>query len=473
MYQSGCEDTIVAISTPLGQGGIGIIRMSGNKALAVADKLFLARSGKKPSLAPTYTVHYGWIVSHHKKEKQGSAKTAEIIDEALLTVMRAPKSYTTEDVVEISCHSGLTSLQNILNLCLDLGARLAEPGEFTKRAFLNGRIDLAQAEAVLDVIQSRTDAYLKVSLHQLKGDLTVELEAIREILMNTYVEVEAIVNFPEDEINAASTEQLSKRIQAASRRIKELLKSSEQGRILREGIKIVICGKPNVGKSSLLNVLLKQPRAIVSQIPGTTRDTIEENAQIKGVPFQVIDTAGILEPRDFIEEEAVKRSRQHIESADLILFVLDGNARLGEEDERLIKNIKEKNLLILINKCDLPLKLDEKKIRMFLKGSTVLKISALKKTGIRALEKAIVENVWHGKTVHVHGILVSNMRHINALNACAATLERIKKSLKDGLSFEFISEEVKLAVNYLDNITGRNVDEDLLDSIFSQFCIGK
>jgi tRNA modification GTPase len=458
------EDTIVAISTPIGEGGIGIVRLSGKQALPIADQLFTAKSKLKPSQAESFKVHYGWVVSPFG---------TEIVDEALLTVMRSPRSYTKEDMVEVSCHGGLRALKTVLSLATTLGARLAEPGEFTKRAFLNGRIDLTQAEAVLDIIQAKTDVFLRVSTRQLKGELSSELESIREKLMEIYVEIEAIVNFPEDEIDASGRSPLLKKIESAQQKVEHLLASSEHGRILKDGIKIVIGGKPNVGKSSLLNVLLKQPRAIVTDIAGTTRDTIEETVQIKGIPFQLVDTAGLLEPRDLIEEEAVNRSRLYIEQADLVLMVLDGHRTLSREDELLMENMKNRHVLVVINKCDLPLKINREKIRELLKGKKILKVSAKEKTGIVELEEALVESVWQGAHVSTDGVLVSNIRHINALKDCQQSLEKSCRIVQDGLSFEFVSEEIKTAVNFLDSITGRNIDSDLLENIFSQFCIGK
>ncbi len=460
------EDTIVAISTATGQGGIGIVRLSGNQAVSIADHMFVSRDGCKPSSFNNFTLHYGDVIDHQQNG---------VVDEALLSVMRAPKSYTRQDVVEISCHGGIVSLRAILMLSTKLGARLAEPGEFTKRAFLNGRIDLAQAEAVLDVIQAKTDMFLKVSTHQLKGDLSLELEAIRQQLMDIYIEIEAIVNFPEDEIenNKEGLAAIEGKIVLASQRVNALVQTGEQGRILKEGIKIVLCGKPNVGKSSLLNVLLKTPRAIVSEISGTTRDTIEETAQIRGIPFQLIDTAGILDPRDLIEKEAVKRSHMHIAGADLILFVFDASDDLTVQDEHLMASVTGGNIVIVLNKSDLQQKIDLECVCKRYKNAKVVEVSALKRLGIDELEGAIVDNVWDGKTSDTHGILVSNGRHIQSLTKCLESLKKGKSILTEKVSLEFVSEEIKLAINFLDNITGRNIDQDLLDNIFSQFCIGK
>jgi len=469
MYQlKSLEDTIVAIATSTGQGGIGIIRLSGKQSLEIADQMFVAKNGKLPSSFKSFAVRYGEVIDKKKKEP---------IDEALLTVMRGPKSYTKENIVEISCHGGSTSLRSILTLANRCGARLAEPGEFTKRAFLNGRIDLAQAEAVLDIIQAKTDAFLKVSTNQLKGDLSTELEKIREQLMNIYIEIEAIINFPEDDVDNNGGNKnyvpLQEKILAAKQCVDTLLRSSEHGRILKEGIRIVICGRSNVGKSSLLNALLKTPRAIVSSVAGTTRDTIEETVQIRGIPFQLIDTAGILEPRDFIEEEAVKRSHMTIGGAELILFVFDSNEGLTQEDEQLMHVVNGANVVAVLNKCDLPQKIDEGQIKKNYKNLKVLKVSALKRLGLDVLEAAIVENARQDQRAEPHGLLVSNIRHIRALKDCTASLEKGQTILKEGISLEFVSEEIKVAVNYLDSITGRNIDEDLLENIFSQFCIGK
>jgi len=467
MYQiKSLNDTIAAISTPGGIGGIGIVRLSGKKAVSIADKMFISRSGKRLDQATSHTIHYGWIVRDLKSSQ-------ERIDEVLVTLMLAPRSYTKEDVVEISCHGGIVSQRAILSLAIKLGARFAEPGEFTKRAFLNGRIDLAQAEAVLDIIHAKTDAFLKLSTNQLKGELSAELEVIREQLMHIYVEMEAVLNFPEDEIDSQGRGKLFKDMEQCGKRIKKLLVSSEHGRILKEGIKIVLCGKPNVGKSSLLNVLLRQPRAIVSDIAGTTRDTIEESAQIMGIPLQLVDTAGILEPRDMIEQEAVKRSRMYMRSADLVLLILDASQGWTREDWNLSEGVKGQNVLIVVNKTDLKRQIKISHIKEVLGDVQIVEVSALEKAGIVSLEKAIIQNVWQSKTVNTHGLFVSNLRHIHALEDCDAILKKAQGFLKQELSLEFISEEIKAAVNCLDNITGRNIDADLLDNIFSQFCIGK
>jgi len=476
------DDTIAAIATPLGQGGIGIVRVSGPEALRIADDIFISPRNQKLSQAKTHTVHFGRIINRAQKNE-------ELVDEVLVTVMRAPKTYTCEDIAEISCHGGQMALRKILDIVLQKGARLAERGEFTKRAFLNGRIDLTQAEAVLDIIEAKTDSFLQSSVKQLKGDLTVELEAIREILMDVYTELEAMVNFPEDDIAAEEDEaailrrkakggigdegELKEKIAQAERRVKKLLQFRREGKIFRDGARVVICGKPNVGKSSLLNVLLRQPRAIVSGIAGTTRDTIEELTQINDIPVQLIDTAGILKPRNTIEKEAIRRSRLHIKEADLILFMLDASGTFDQKDKAIALNLKKKNVIVVLNKCDRKVKIDTKKIKFFFPCNEKVKISARLKENIGELKEKMAKNILHGHLIEPGTLLISNIRQIASLDKCLQAVSRAEKHLNERLSPEFVSEEIKQAVNDLDQITGRDITEDLLDKIFSAFCIGK
>ncbi len=465
MYQyKGLEDTIAAIATPAGQGGIGIVRISGKEAIAMADAVLRLQGAKTLVECKTHTVHHGWAVN---------AKSGEMIDEVLVTLMRAPKSYTAEDVVEINCHGGMTVLRAVLQAVLNAGARLASPGEFTKRAFLHGRLDLTQAEAVMDVIHAKTENFLRQSQHQLKGELSTQLKSIREELIKLYVMVEALINFPEDGIDAQSRQQILNRISVQEKSVAKLLGSSQSGRILKEGIRIVLCGKPNVGKSSLLNALLKEQRAIVTDIAGTTRDVLEESAQMKGIPISLVDTAGILEPRDLIEQEAVSRSHLYIKSADLVLLVLDHSHPLEEQDRLLMEQIKAARALVVVNKMDLHGKLDISVPKKIFGTEHVIKVSALKAQSIQDLEAKIVESILKDKNFDTHGILISNIRHIKALDEAQKNLQDACRLMNENTSLEFISEELKAAVNQLDAITGRNIDEDLLDRIFSEFCIGK
>jgi len=465
MYQyKGFEDTIAAIATPVGQGGIGIIRISGKDAISIADAVLRLHGGKKLASCQSHTVQYGRVVN---------AKSEDIIDEVLIVLMKAPKSYTSEDVVEINGHGGMTVITQVLKAVLNAGARLATPGEFTKRAFLHGRMDLTQAEAVLDIIHAKTENFVRQSQHQLKGELSTQLNQMREEVIKLYTMVEALINFPEDGIEAQGRAQILERISLQEGLIAKLLESSKSGRILKEGIRIVLCGKPNVGKSSLLNALLKEQRAIVTDIAGTTRDVLEESAQIKGISISLVDTAGILEPRDLIEEEAIKRSHLYIKSADLVILVLDNSRSLEEQDNLLMEQVKQACVLVVINKIDLETRLDQSVPAKIFTSNHVLEVSALDPLSIQRLETKIVDLIRQGKDLDAHGLLVSNIRHIKALEEAQNNLQAACRLMNEHTSLEFISEELKAAVNQLDAITGRNIDEDLLERIFSEFCIGK
>ena len=366
MGNIGLDDTIAAISTPIGEGGIGIVRLSGRDSLKFADKIFISKDGKKPSGFKTYTVHYGHIVEKSK----GKSQKAKVIDEVILTVMRAPRSYTKEDVVEINCHSGIAPLKKILDLCLINGARLAEPGEFTKRAFLNGRIDILQAEAVLDIIKAKTELSLRSALNNLEGLFSKKINEIREKLIDIYARMEASIDFSEEDLRGVRKENIFKKLKMIKNEVEKLVSDSNQGRILRQGIKTVICGSPNVGKSSLMNAILKESRSIVTPIPGTTRDTIEEIVNINGIPVMLVDTAGITDTDHLVEKEGIRRSRIYLENADLVLLVLDWSRRLNKDDLAIIKKIRDNNkeAVVAINKTDLKKKLDIKKIKGEIRG---------------------------------------------------------------------------------------------------------
>lgn len=478
------NDTIVAIATSIGQSGIGIIRISGKDALTIADKIFISKDKKAVATFKTYTIHYGWIVrnrgsslvvSDSKKINntihESRFTSHEIIDEVILTVMRSPKSYTKEDVVEINCHGGIVSQRAILDLVLEQGGRLAEPGEFTKRAFLNGRIDLAQAEAVLDVIRAKTDSALKISLEQLKGALSKEINILRKDLLEVLSVLEANIDFPEEEIDGVNFKKSGQKLDKINKQLTSILEAAKMARIFREGINVVICGKPNVGKSSLLNALLKKERSIVTPLAGTTRDTIEEIIDIKGIPIKIMDTAGILEPRDLIEKKAVQRSKKYIATADLVILMFDANTKLSKEDKILIKIIKNKSVISVINKIDLRELIEKEKIAQWFKH--VISISAKKIKNINLLEDKICELVYKRHVVHYESILISNTRHIEILKKAQKLVASAMNSVDNKLSYEFIAQDVKDALEYIDQILGKKFTEDLLDKIFNEFCIGK
>lgn len=452
------DDTIAAVSTPIGKSGIGIVRLSGKDALSIADRIFVASNGLRPSQFPSHSLHYGWIID---------------IDEVLLTVMRAPKTYTREDIVEINCHSGLVVLRKILELVLKLGARLASPGEFTKRAYLNGRIDLAQAEAVLDMVNSQTQDALKATLGQLQGRLSQKINVLRKNILDILTQIEASIDFSDQEIETKSQEELLKKMNEVSFDLKELLDSAEKGIILRQGVSCAICGRPNVGKSSLLNALLKRDRAIVTPIPGTTRDTLEETLDLFGIPLRLIDTAGIVRERDLVEKEAVKRSRRCIKEAGLVLLVLDASKGLTSEDLAISRYISQRSAFVVLNKQDLPAKLTRDEAKELLPERKVLSISALCGTGLDKLEREIADFVWQGKASFNGQVLVTNIRHREALKKAQKFVQRAIKVLKTGQSAEIIALEMKEAEVSLGEIIGRISCEDILGRIFSQFCIGK
>lgn len=460
MWEDSLQDTIAAISTALGEGGIGIVRLSGPESLRIASKIFVGLDKKKPEQFKSYSLHYGKIVDQHK-----------IIDEVLLTVMRGPKSYTRQDVVEINCHGGLLSLRKILELALKHGCRLAAPGEFTKRAFLNGRLDLAQAEAVIDIIRAKTESALKISLGQLSGSLSGEINKIRQGLLDILVILEANIDFPEEGIPAQDLTEIAHNLTAIDARLNALLSSASGGRILREGLHVVICGKPNVGKSSLLNALLKKERSIVTPVAGTTRDTIEELIDIKGIPVRIVDTAGILKPRNLIEAKAVRLARRQMSLADLIIILFDASRKLDQKDRKLIKEVKNKKVIAVVNKIDLRARIEKDEITgIFPK---VVELAARSGKNLNLLEDALYDSVYQGKLPGPEFILVSNLRHIQALRDAQKLISQARVILADKLSIEFITQNLKDACVYLDKILGKNFSADLLDRIFTDFCIGK
>lgn len=454
-------DTIAAISTPLGEGGIGIIRISGKDAIAVASKIFQSSKGVKLSDVKSHTIHYGFIID---------PETGERIDEVLVTVMRAPNTYTREDVVEINCHSGYLTLKRILDLVVCQGARLAEPGEFTKRAFLRGRIDLSQAESVIDLIRAKTEQAQKIALEHLSGKLSEKINELRDSLMRVCAHVEAYIDFPEEEIDGLTHEQIQGEINRIKEEIKKLIEGYEEGKIYREGLRAAIVGKPNVGKSSLLNALLMKDRAIVTEIPGTTRDIIEEYVNIKGMPLKIVDTAGIREAHDLVEAEGIKRSLRAVELAELILLVLDSSRPIDSLDEEIINRVIHKKVIVVINKKDIKSK--EFQLPHSLKDKPAVEISALKGDGIQQLKELIFNTTISGR-YEQEGVIVTKLRHKVALDNALEALDNALKSFENSEPLEITAMFLREALSFLGQIVGVVTTEEILNLIFSEFCIGK
>lgn len=450
--------TIAAIATPLGEGGLAVLRVAGPKALAVADKVFVpvGKSAQKPSAAASHTVHYGRI------ERDG-----RFVDEVLVAVLRAPRTFTREDTVEISCHGGLLPAKLVLDALLAAGARPAEPGEFTQRAFLNGRIDLAQAEAVADLIHARTELALAAAGEQLAGKLSQRINQLRDDLVKTLAHIEAHIDFPDEDIAPDTRGQLLTRLERGIAFMDELLRTANEGQVLRRGIRAAIIGRPNAGKSSLLNQLLGHDRAIVSPVAGTTRDTIEETANIRGLPVVFVDTAGLRESRDDIEREGIRRTRAMVAKAELVLHVLDATEPMSAEDEQFLAELGGKKRIVVLNKSDLVPADCYKTLKQ------AIAVSCLTGSGLEALKDAIKETVWAGE-IHAEMLQVAiNSRHQDALQRARAATVRTAEALRTDLTLELVALDLHIAVNAVGEVVGRTTTEDLLDSIFSQFCIGK
>lgn len=456
--------TIAAISTPLGEGGIGIVRLSGEDAIEIADRLFYSPKGKTVSQSKSHRVLYGFIKD---------PSTDRFADEVLLTVMRSPNSYTREDVVEINCHGGMLSLRKVLELVLEQGAVLAEPGEFTKRAFLSGRIDLSQAEAVLDLIRAKTDESRKVALEQIRGRLSQAINEISSKLTDICVHVEAYLDFPEDEIEPAAEEGITQNINVVMHKLNTLLRSYEEGRFFRDGLPAAIVGRPNVGKSSLLNALLQRDRAIVTEMPGTTRDVIEEYLNIDGLPLRIMDTAGIRESHDMVEQEGVKRSLKAIEDAGLVIAVIDGSAALRDEDFMVLEKLSSGTAIIAINKSDLPSYDGGLASKLASYASQVVGISAKRGSGLDMLKGTIKEVSLKDIKEPGEGLFLTNLRHKLALEAAAASLKRALEAIETKQPLEIAAFELREALDRIGDITGAVSREDILNRIFDNFCIGK
>lgn len=458
------NQTIAAIATALSESGISVIRVSGNSAVAIVDRIFMTR-GKKHILnhAQSHTIHYGFIFDGE-----------EIIDEVMVSLMRSPKSYTTEDTVEINCHGGVWITNRVLEIVLKNGARLATPGEFTKRAFLNGRIDLSEAEAVMDLIASHNELARKCSVSHLQGAVASAIKSLRERILYEIAFIESALDDPEHVTLDGYTEKLSGVLETLLFEIGKLLDSCDNGRMLKEGIKTVILGKPNAGKSSLLNVLAKEERAIVTDIAGTTRDILEESVRIKNITLRILDTAGIREAEDKVEEIGVERAVRSAQDADLILYVVDASIPLDKNDTAIVSLADQKNTIILLNKTDLPAVITEEDVKkMFQSRLPVIKISIWEHTGIDELENTIERLFFHGKISFTNEVFITNIRQKEALQEACNSLLLVKESISHGLPEDFYSIDLMSAYTSLGRITGEEVGEDLVNEIFSRFCMGK
>ena len=457
-------DTIAAISTAPGEGAIGIVRISGDLAISIASSIYQCGT-KQLEEQKTHTIHYGHIVD---------PKSGEVYDEVMVSVLRAPKTFTREDIVEINCHGGIVAINRVLQLVLRMGARLAEPGEFTKRAFLNGRIDLSQAEAVMDLIRAKTDKSMQLAMRQLDGQLSHLIQNLRQEILNTLAQVEVNIDYPEyDDVEEMTLQLLREKTQQVLQGIRALLNTASQGKILRDGLKTAIVGRPNVGKSSLLNVLLREEKAIVTDIAGTTRDTIEEYVNVRGVPLQLIDTAGIRETDDVVEKIGVERSRKALKEADFVLLLLNQSETLQEEDIRLLETTKGMKRIILFNKTDLPSKLSKEDIAPYANEEEIVTTSMLNKEGIDQLEEKIAGYFFQGQMNERDATYLSNTRHIALLEKAEQALVEVQNGVEMEMPVDLIQIDFTRAWDLLGEITGDSVQDELLTQLFSQFCLGK
>ena len=455
-------DTIAAISTATGEGGISIIRVSGDRALQVAGRIFKGKNSKSLDTMEAYTMRYG-----HIAEFDGD----DIIDEVIVSYMKGPRSFTAEDTVEINCHGGIVATNKVLENVIKAGARIAEPGEFTKRAFLNGRIDLSQAEAVIDIIRAKTELSMKSAVMQADGNLSKSVRELRDRLIALIAHIEATVDYPEDDLEEITAVQVTARLNEVAQELGKAIETADEGKILREGLSTVIVGKPNVGKSSLLNTLLMENRAIVTDIPGTTRDVIEEYINIKGIPVKIVDTAGIRETEDVVEKIGVLKSREKIEEADLVILLLDSSRELTDEDREIISIIEGKKYIVLLNKSDLAGKIDIEGIEG-LEPEYVISTSVVQGFGIDSLKEAIVKLFFHGE-IKQNGLVITNMRHKEAMMAAKSSCLQAIEALRGTSSIDLASIDIRNAWYSLGQITGDTMEEDIIDKIFSEFCLGK
>ncbi|HEH3129998.1 TPA: tRNA uridine-5-carboxymethylaminomethyl(34) synthesis GTPase MnmE [Staphylococcus aureus] len=456
-------DTITSISTPMGEGAIGIVRLSGPQAVEIADKLYKGKHLLND--VPSHTINYGHIIDPESKE---------VVEEVMVSVLRAPKTFTREDIIEINCHGGILTINRVLELTMTYGARMAEPGEFTKRAFLNGRIDLSQAEAVMDFIRSMTDRASKVAMNQIEGRLSDLIKKQRQSILEILAQVEVNIDYPEyDDVEDATTEFLLEQSKEIKQEINRLLDTGAQGKIMREGLSTVIVGKPNVGKSSMLNNLIQDNKAIVTEVAGTTRDVLEEYVNVRGVPLRLVDTAGIRETEDIVEKIGVERSRKALSQADLILFVLNNNEALTQEDYTLYEVVKNEDVIVIVNKMDLEQNIDINEVKDMIGDTPLIQTSMLKQEGIDELEIQIRDLFFGGEVQNQDMTYVSNSRHISLLKQARQTIQDAIDAAESGVPMDMVQIDLTRTWEILGEIIGETASDELIDQLFSQFCLGK
>ncbi|HFX6799946.1 TPA: tRNA uridine-5-carboxymethylaminomethyl(34) synthesis GTPase MnmE [Staphylococcus aureus] len=456
-------DTITSISTPMGEGAIGIVRLSGPQAVEIADKLYKGKHLLND--VPSHTINYGHIIDPESKE---------VVEEVMVSVLRAPKTFTREDIIEINCHGGILTINRVLELTMTYGARMAEPGEFTKRAFLNGRIDLSQAEAVMDFIRSKTDRASKVAMNQIEGRLSDLIKKQRQSILEILAQVEVNIDYPEyDDVEDATTEFLLEQSKEIKQEINRLLDTGAQGKIMREGLSTVIVGKPNVGKSSMLNNLIQDNKAIVTEVAGTTRDVLEEYVNVRGVPLRLVDTAGIRETEDIVEKIGVERSRKALSQADLILFVLNNNEALTQEDYTLYEVVKNEDVIVIVNKMDLEQNIDINEVKDMIGDTPLIQTSMLKQEGIDELEIQIRDLFFGGEVQNQDMTYVSNSRHIPLLKQARQTIQDAIDAAESGVPMDMVQIDLTRTWEILGEIIGETASDELIDQLFSQFCLGK
>lgn len=456
-------DTITSISTPMGEGAIGIVRLSGPQAVEIADKLYKGKHLLND--VPSHTINYGHIIDPESKE---------VVEEVMVSVLRAPKTFTREDIIEINCHGGILMINRVLELTMTYGARMAEPGEFTKRAFLNGRIDLSQAEAVMDFIRSKTDRASKVAMNQIEGRLSDLIKKQRQSILEILAQVEVNIDYPEyDDVEDATTEFLLEQSKEIKQEINRLLDTGAQGKIMREGLSTVIVGKPNVGKSSMLNNLIQDNKAIVTEVAGTTRDVLEEYVNVRGVPLRLVDTAGIRETEDIVEKIGVERSRKALSQADLILFVLNNNEALTQEDYTLYEVVKNEDVIVIVNKMDLEQNIDINEVKDMIGDTPLIQTSMLKQEGIDELEIQIRDLFFGGEVQNQDMTYVSNSRHISLLKQARQTIQDAIDAAESGVPMDMVQIDLTRTWEILGEIIGETASDELIDQLFSQFCLGK